>query len=418
MSSRRVRDERGSTRPSPAVSRARCATVRSSVSIAASSASSGAWALGSNDDHASRRLDASQQIPWAAILDRRVVHPARPAPRRAQRRGLAVRALRGSPGCPHSVRRPTRDASARGAEVALGLLEQSRREMGRGHVRGGSPLVSPGGLPQQPAAPAPGRRTGARPDQPSRTRSSPRSSSRPARAHRRRPPRARPRRRSDPPADRPGPPRAARGAPGTTIVGAEQVVCQARRVARTIDVAGRETVRAASNAVSATSVTLPPASIAASAVSASRRASSTRFAEQQNRRPVGARDCQLLHIPELGKPLLGVPQRRERSSGRCPRGRTGSRDSALRSRRDAHARWHRLTDRLAQVLGAFVDASSLGTQQAEVGVGSSGSRLVTGRRPARRAPSDTPSRPHRGDRDGGAAMLAAERGGRDRAPSR
>ena len=34
-------------------------------------------------------------------------------------------------------------------------------------------------------------------------------------------------------------------------------------------------------------------------------------------------------------------------------------------------------DRLTQVLGAFVDAATLGTQQAEVGVGSRHSRLVT-----------------------------------------
>ena len=46
MSSRRD-SSAGSTRPSPAVSRTCCATVRNSVSIAASSASSGAWALGS-----------------------------------------------------------------------------------------------------------------------------------------------------------------------------------------------------------------------------------------------------------------------------------------------------------------------------------------------------------------------------------
>ena len=51
----------------------------------------------------------------------------------------------------HSVRRPAGDASAGGAEVALSLLEQSRRVDGPlGHVRGGSPLVSPGGLSQRP----------------------------------------------------------------------------------------------------------------------------------------------------------------------------------------------------------------------------------------------------------------------------
>ena len=102
-------------------------------------------------------------------------------------------------------------------------------------------------------------------------------------------------------------------------------------------------VRAASNAVSATSVTLPPASIAASAVSASRRASSTRFAESRTDARSARVTASCWTISELWQTAARRSPAPRAQPGRCPRGRTGSRGSAPRSRRGAHARWHRRT---------------------------------------------------------------------------
>ena len=165
--------------------------------------------------------------------------------------------------------------------------------------------------------------------------------------------------------------------PGPAIMGAEQIICQARRVAGTNDVAGGKTgARGQQRRVGDIGDVAPrfdrgerSVGFAASFVDEVRR--------EQNRRPIGARDCQLLNVPELCEPLLGVPQRRERSRDVPLEGEQVA-EVLLRDRSEV-----RMPDgiagpdRLAQVLGAFVDASTLGTQQAEVGVGARRSRLVT-----------------------------------------
>ena len=94
-------------------------------------------------------------------------------------------------------------------------------------------------------------------------------------------------------------------------MGAEQFVCEARRVAGTIDVAGRE--------ASARGQQRGVGNVGHVAARFDRGERSVRLAtgfvdevrREQNRRPVGARDCQLLHVSELGKPLLGISQRRQ-----------------------------------------------------------------------------------------------------------
>ena len=300
----------------------------------------------------------------------------------------------------HSVRRP-RDGSAGGREVALGLLEQTRSPDGL------RPCPRPGAA-REHRRPSPAR---ARERQVTELERDPTGHHVRTRRLRRpvgllparwlRPRRGPPRRRSGRRTGRPGPLRAERAAARDGDRGHRTDRRPARRFVGTVDVTGRKTGACwPATPCRRRRRRCRPLRSRASAVSASRRASSTRFAESRT----DARSAR------VSASCCTFPSWANRCSAFPSAARSRGRDVALQGEHVAEVLFRdrgevcvpdgiARRDRLAEVLRAFVDAAALCAQQAEIGVSERrppSSPDATSSSSAERYPeSASPSRPSR-----------------------